>query len=702
MTPRADASASPAAPRQAEAPASRGDGPLPANRPTNAGGQPPAGREARPPRRIIVVGSPNVGKSALFNRLTGRYVAVSNYPGTTVEVARGRSRLFGPGAEVLDTPGMYSLMPVTEEERVARDMLFEERPKAVLHVVDAKNVGRMLGLTLQLAEAGLPVILVLNMMDEAAELGIRIDAERLEADLGVPVVTTVATKGRGLARLGERVHHLDGKAPRGLLRFDGPLENAIAAIASRLANEPHMSPRARAMLLLQDDAHERARLLAEGGDELAAEVRRIAGEAASQMGHSLHCQLAMAIKDASDRLLAGAAVFPAPRRRGAGEAVSRLMMNPWTGLPLLALVLYFGLYQFVGVLGAGTMVDYLQNGLFGRYVTPFFDSLAGRLLPWQVARELFVGDYGLITLGVRYAVAIILPIVTTFFLAFSVIEDSGYLPRLAMLIDRLFKRIGLNGRAVIPMVLGFGCNTMATMVTRTLETKRERVIATLLLALAVPCTAQMGIILAMLSARPAALALWACEVAGVFLLTGLLAAKVMPGERPSFYMELPPLRLPRLGNVLVKTYARLVWYFKEVLPLFLIASVLIWVGRRDFGGLLPDGGLFGLALRGLAPVVGALGLPKQAAFAFLFGFFRRDYGAAGLKDLYDAGKLAGNQLVVAAVTLTLFLPCVAQFLVMKKERGLKATLLVAGFVTALAMGAGWLTNFLLNMIGVQL
>jgi ferrous iron transport protein B len=243
---------------------------------------------------------------------------------------------------------------------------------------------------------------------------------------------------------------------------------------------------------------------------------------------------------------------------------------------------------------------------------------------------------------------------------------------------------------------------MATMVTRTLETKRERVIATILLALAIPCSAQLGVIMAMLAGRPLALGVWAGIIAVIFLGVGFLAARFLPGRQPSFYMELPPLRLPRPGNVLVKTYTRLVWYFKEVLPLFIVASVLIWVGRLDFGGLLPEGGLFGLIIRAMEPVVRSIGLPDGAAFAFLFGFFRRDYGAAGLKDLFDKGQIGGNQIVVAAVTLTLFLPCIAQFLIMKKERGLKMTLLVSAFITVFAFCVGWVTNLVLNLTGARL
>lgn len=348
-----------------------------------------------------------------------------------------------------------------------------------------------------------------------------------------------------------------------------------------------------------------------------------------------------------------------------------------------------GLYGFVGLFGAQWLVDWLEGTVFERVINPWVSQAIAAVLPWSWARDLLAGEYGMLTLGVRYAIAIILPIVGTFFLAFAIIEDSGYLPRLALLIDRIFKRIGLNGRAVIPMVLGFGCDTMATVVTRTLESRRERLISTLLLALAIPCSAQLGVIFAILAGRPLALGIWALVVAGIFLLVGFLSAKLLPGERPHFYMELPPLRAPRLGNVLIKTYSRMEWYLKEVLPLFILASVIIWAGQIT--------GLFELAIRALHPAVRFLGLPEEVAVAFLFGFFRRDYGAAGLYDLQ--GILDGVQLTVAAVTLTLFVPCIAQFSVMLKERGWKVAVAVVAFIFPFAFVVGWALSAVLSSLG---
>ncbi len=381
-------------------------------------------------------------------------------------------------------------------------------------------------------------------------------------------------------------------------------------------------------------------------------------------------------------------------RSRAAEFLDFVTLWPVTGVPILILVLYYGLYRFVGVFGAGTVVDFLERRLFGDVVNPAVDALMARYVGSFALRELVAGEYGLVTLGLRYATAIVLPIVGAFFLVFSVLEDTGYLPRLALLADRALKSIGLSGRAVIPITLGFGCDTMATMVTRTLETRRERTIATLLLALAVPCSAQLGVILGMLASRPRALALWAGVVGAIFIVAGCLAATLLPGERPVFYMELPPLRLPTVSNVFAKTFARMRWYLLEVLPLFLAASVVIWAGRIT--------GTFDWLIGVLERPVELMGLPREAAFAFLFGFFRRDYGAAGLYDLARAGRLTGVQLVVAAVTLTLFLPCVAQFAMMWRERGWRTAFAIAGAIAPIAFLTGYVLNLVLRLLGVAL
>ena len=369
-------------------------------------------------------------------------------------------------------------------------------------------------------------------------------------------------------------------------------------------------------------------------------------------------------------------------------------MDPLIGGPILLAVLYYGLYKFVGGFGAGVLVDFLENTVFDKYINPFMVNAVNSAIHFKLLQDLLVGEYGVITLGFRYAVAIILPIVATFFFAFAIVEDTGYLPRLAMLIDQLFKKIGLSGRAVIPLVLGFGCSTMATMVTRTLPTKRERIIATLLLALAIPCSAQMGVILALLGDSPPGLIIWLGVIIFVFLIVGFLAAKIMPGELPTFYMEIPPLRLPQLSNILRKTASRLKWYFLEVLPLFIMASVFIWLGQITR--------IFDFFVNVLKYPVSWIGLPDKAAVSFLFGFFRRDYGAAGLYDLKREGLLSGNQLVVACVTITLFLPCIAQLLMNMKERGLRMGIAMSVFILFFSFSVGYLVNIGLTLLNIHL
>ncbi|RKY04293.1 ferrous iron transport protein B [Candidatus Poribacteria bacterium] len=641
--------------------------------------------------KIALVGNPNVGKSVIFNALTGRYVTVSNYPGTTVEVSKGKAKFGDKIAEVIDTPGMYSLLPITDEERVARSILTHERPDLILHIVDAKNISRMLPLTLQLMELEVPMILVLNIMDEAERAGIRIDVEKLEAILGIPVVPTIATSGKGIRELRERIEERMGEEEwePSKVKLNPELERAVSEVEESLEGEYDVPKRFVALMLLQDDP------------ELGAEVRsrepnprrveKKVSAARASLARSPVYAITMQRQRAADSILDQVISFEEARRRRFSELLGDLMVNPWTGIPFLLLVLYLGLYKIVGGLGAGVLVDFIEGTLFERYVNPYVTRFFEAIIPWKILQDLFVHDYGIITLGVRYAVAIILPIVGVFFLVFSVMEDSGYFPRLAMLVDRVFKRIGLNGRAVIPLVLGLGCDTMATIVTRILETRREKIIATFLLALAIPCSAQYGVITALFAGKVISFAIWAGVILFVFLLAGFLASRLVPGEEPTFFMEIPPLRLPKISNVLSKTAARMEWYFVEVFPMFILASVLIWIGRVTR--------VFDLLVKLISYPVRAIGLPPETAQVFLYGFFRRDYGAAGLYDVQREGLLSDAQLVVAAVTLTLFVPCIAQFLVMGRERGWRTTLAVVGVVISISFIVGFTVNLALKAVG---
>ncbi len=553
-------------------------------------------------KKIILVGNPNVGKSVVFNSLTGSYTTVSNYPGTSVEVSRGSCQIEHESFLVLDTPGMYSLLPITEEERVARRILLEESPHVVVHVLDARNIERMLPMTLQLIEAGLPVILLVNILDEAERVGMQIDIKLLQEKLQIPVVGGAMGRGkRGLSELRTAIAaYQPGKAT---FVYATDLEKDILKISTLMQGDYFLAKRSLTLMLLQRDEEIAQRVRAREGERYAA-VENAVNDTIFARRVDLHLRISLERKRICKGLLDSVVIQQDGGPPSFLERFSNWTMNPWTGIPLLLVVLYFGLYQFVGGFGAGTIVDFLEGTIFEEFLNPWAIGFCQQYIPWYWLNELLVGEYGLFTLGVRYAFAIILPIVGTFFIAFAMIEDSGYFPRLAMLVDRVFKKIGLNGRAVIPMVLGFGCDTMATVVTRTLETTRERVIATLLLALAIPCSAQMGVILGLLSTVPGALAVWLVSMVGVFLLVGLLAAQVMPGERPMFYMEIPPMRLPQLQNVMVKTVTRMQWYFKEIFPLFMIASVLLWAGKLT--------GALQWLVEMFNPVMRLLGLPTRS------------------------------------------------------------------------------------------
>jgi ferrous iron transport protein B len=306
---------------------------------------------------------------------------------------------------------------------------------------------------------------------------------------------------------------------------------------------------------------------------------------------------------------------------------------------------------------------------------------------------LLVGDFGLWTLGMTYALALILPIVTTFFLAFGVMEDSGYLPRLAALTNRLFQSLGLNGKAVLPMVLGLGCVTMATLTTRLLESKRERILATLLLALAVPCSAQLGVVMGMLAGISlSATLIWGGVVFIVMLAIGWLAARLMPGERTKLLVELPPLRAPMFSNVVIKTVARLEWYLKEVVPLFLIGAAVMFALDRS--------GVLSWLIQSSQPLItGWLGLPAEASSAFIMGFIRRDFGATGFFVMESQGLLTATQVVVAMVVITLFVPCLASVMMIAKERGWRTAAGMLILIIPLAFLIGGVLNRLLQFLG---
>ncbi|NIR47738.1 ferrous iron transport protein B [candidate division KSB1 bacterium] len=640
--------------------------------------------------KIVLIGNPNVGKSVIFGHLTGSYVTVSNYPGTTVEIAQGQAKYDSSRDVVIDTPGVNSLLPFSEDEVVTRDILLNERPRLVVQVADAKNLRRALFLSVQLAEMGIPFILNLNMMDEAGSRGIDLDEQKLSEILGVPVIKSVAIHKRGLLGLVNEIQN--GTQPSKLtLTYPDEIEAGVSKLIPYLP-EANTSKRAVALMLLSGDLSLKEWLVTNLDADTIQKIEDIILEVQSKLEHySIGSAINQQRLQEAEGILHS--VYKQQRVQGKKitELLSRVSMHPIWGLPILLGVLY-AMYQFVGVFGAGILVDFFEEVIFGKFVTPAAERLFLFLAPIHLLHELLVGEYGLITMALSYAVAIVLPVVATFFIAFSLLEDSGYLPRLAVMMNRIFRLLGLHGKAVLPMVLGLGCDTMATLTTRILETRKERILVTLLLALGIPCSAQLGVILGLLGGlSPSAVLIWLLCVVGVLFLVGYLASKVLPGQRSDFILELPPIRRPSFMNIVTKTIARIEWYLKEAVPLFFLGTLVLFV-------LAKTGALQAIEIWTAPLISGFLGLPETTAEAFLIGFLRRDYGAAGLFDMARQGLLNPKQIVVSLVTITLFVPCIANFFVIIKERGWKTALAISLFIIPFAFLVGGILNFILSAV----
>lgn len=571
-------------------------------------------------KTIVLAGNPNVGKSVVFNALTGTYVDVSNFPGTTVELTRGK---LGDAA-VVDTPGVYGVSSFNDEESVARDVILGA--DVVVNVVDAVHPERDLFLTLQLIDAGLPMIVALNMADEAHRAGVGIDRDLLEDLLGVPVIETVAVERVGLDELRASI----GRARVG--HADPELESELVEMAARVGS------RAEALLVLEGDEVVSARHGISPGDARERIYLRRRERVNDIVGHVLREET---------------------RGLSLSARLSRAMMHPLTGLPMLAALLW-AMYVILGQWVAGGIVGITEEAIMQGYWEPFVRGIVGSLFAdGSAAYTFFAGEFGVLTMTPTYLIGVILPLVAGFYLMLAVLEDSGYLPRIATLADRAFTSIGLNGRAVIPLILGLGCVTMGTLTTRILGSKRERFIATALMAIAIPCSAQIAVIAALMAqVGPWYAAAYFAVLLAVFGGIGTALDRVTPGQSTHLLIDLPPLRVPRLDNVVRKSFVKVYNFMKEVTVFFLVGAAAISL-------LQVSGGLAAIQRLAAPLVVGWLHLPREAATAFVMGFVRRDFGAAGFFSM----SLTPVQLLVGMVTITLFVPCIASVMVIAKERG---------------------------------
>ena len=578
-------------------------------------------------RKIVLAGNPNVGKSIFFGSWSGMYVDVSNFPGTTVEITRGQI-----GEDVLfDTPGVYGVSSFNDEERVARDVILSA--DVVVNVVDATHLERDLFLTLQIIDMGLPLVVALNFCDEAAAAGIEVDARQLSEILGVPVIPTAAVKSQGI----QDVYATLPLARPG--REHPEVEAAVHKLLDRIDSHPE------ALLVLE-------------GDEVVAERHNVEPLNERERIYLLRRQRV-------NEIVAKVVQRPAKTSR-LRDLVGRLCLHPLSGLAILLGVLG-GCYQLIGVWVAGDIVGLTEETIMQGHWEPWVRDLVGGFVAAEsVLGQILIGEFGVLTMTVTYLLGLLLPLVIGFYVALSILEDSGYLPRLATFVDRMMNAIGLNGRAVIPVILGFGCVQLGTITTRILGSKRERTIATSILNFVIPCSAQIGVIVGMLAAVGMSLTLtYAAVIFLCLAIIGTVLNKMIPGQSSPLLIDLPPMRLPRLGNVLRKTGVRTYFFMKEAYVWFIAGSLGVSILHIS-GGLKSWQNL-------VAPLTeGWLSLPKEAATAFVMGMVRRDFGAAGLTEL----ALSPWQVVIALVVITLFVPCIASLMILFKERGTREALAI--------------------------
>ena len=654
--------------------------------------------------KIVLVGNPNVGKSCVFNYLSGMYVDVSNFPGTTVSLTKSNYK----HKIVYDTPGIYGVSSFNDEEKVAKEVILKS--DVVLNVVNALHLERDLFLTLQLIDMGKRVAVLLNFSDELKKRKIKINTEKLSEILGVDVIETAAVSKTGFDKIDSAIEHARIGNQQLDLHF---MIQQVVEKSEGLKQLPYSQ--AEALVLLEGDVETADKYKLPNGtpderEKIYIGRRNRVNEIVDMVEH----------EDSKK-----GEIF---------NLLGRYSLNPKTGLPILAVMLVL-VYFFIGDFISQRVVNYTENtlgkGMFEYYTKSFVGNFSkvkvdvqiedadGNVIeqksfnfpdgmnanetlknefetisqkPGAVSKfhfdntivKLFFGEFGVITMTITYLVFLLFPLVIGFYFIMALLEDSGYLPRLATMLDRSFNKIGLNGRAVIPIILGFGCVTMANITTRLLGTEREKSIVTAILQFVIPCSAQLAVIAVMMSSVGfGPLAIYISVILTVLISLSTLLNRILPGESSPLLIDLPIMRIPRIDNVLKKTFYRSIGFMKE-------AGFWFFVGALGVG-IMQVTGLLNIWQDILAPFTTLwLKLPKEAATAFVMGMVRRDFGAAGLFDL----TLTPMQITVAIITITLFVPCIASFVVMLKERGLKEGLMV-WFGT-------WITAFLIGGIVAQI
>lgn len=569
-------------------------------------------------KHLVLVGNPNVGKSVFFNLLTGKYVDVSNFPGTTVDISTGRFEEY----IVEDTPGIYGVSSFNDEERVARDVIINA--DIILNVIDAVHIQRDIFLTQQLIDMGKKVVVAVNLMDEASKIGVKIDIDKLSAELGVDVIPTSAIKGTGIEAVKNKIRCArTGKKTEGLQEL---LEDKIFSEIKQ----------SEALLIIEDDET----------------IAKRNGVQTTGKREELYKRRRTRVDE-----IVNSVVTDSYEGTSLGTKIGRLLLKPITGIPIMLAILA-GMFWFIGVFIAQIVVEITEGTIMEGIYKPFIESILNFIPQESFFRGLLIGDFGLLTMTPIYMLGLLLPLSVGFYLLMSILEDSGFLPRIAVLTDKTLSRVGLNGRAIIPIILGFGCVTMATLTTRLLGSKREKIIATFLLGLTIPCSAQLGVIIGLLTPLGLKYIIaYTIILVLIFGVSGLLLNKFLPGESTQLFIDLPQIRMPQFKNVYKKTMVKTKAFLLEATPIFAFGAVLISVMQYT--------GALSIVENAISPLTQQwLRLPSEASVVFIMGIIRRDFGAAGLSNMI----LSNSQMLVALITITLFVPCVASIIMIFKER----------------------------------
>ncbi len=637
---------------------------------------------------IALAGNANVGKSVIFNHLTGLHQHIGNWPGKTVERAEGTLRFKDHTIDVIDLPGIYSLSTYSLEEVISRKYIAIEKPDIVINVVDASVLERNLFFTLQLIELQTPMIIALNQMDIAKKKGIEIEPEKLEKLLGIPVIPTVATKGVGLFQLLEKAVEaveMGSLTAHVEVKYGEEVEEKISQVARMLDGVQFWYPsRYAAIKLLEGDEEIEGEVskidskITSAAKKLASEIENLHGHSCSTVITSERYELAGCIAREAEKLVP-------PKKPPIEERLHTLTTHKIMGYPIMAFSL---LFMFYAIFTFGGYTSELLNSFFYG-LHPIFADLFGS----SVIGELVWG--GVIE-GIIAGVTIALPYIVPFYILLHLLEDSGYLSRIAFLMDNVMHKIGLHGKAFIPMMLGYGCNVPACLGCRIMETERERLLAAFVTTL-VPCAARTVIILGLVGQFLGiqwAFMLYIFNLAVIFSL-GRIAFKTLPGEPTALIMEMPSYKSPQLKTVLKETWFRVAEFIKVAFPLIVIGSLAIKLA--EIVGLLEN------VATVLSPITAMwLGLPAITGITLIFGVLRKELTLIMLATLLGTTNFAlvltPVQMIVFTLVTMFYIPCIATMAALVREFGWKKTLSITIFEIAFAITLGGVAFRLLSQI----